>query len=92
MNLEAVRAHVEILKFVKTRQAELKEMEERSRAAIEEVLGGNEVGELDGETVVTWKHIKANRLNHRALKSDHPYLVELYTQLGDSRRFVVEAS
>lgn len=89
MNIDPVRAHVEILKFVKVKKAELKEMEEASRAAVEEALGGNEVGEVCGETVVTWKRVMSKRLNQQALKSDHPELVEQYSQLGESRRFEV---
>lgn len=88
-NLETVRAHVEILRYIKTRQAELKEMEEASRAVIEEMLGGDEVGELDGEVAVTWKHVKSRRLNQRLLKEKLPEVVELYTNVSESRRFEV---
>lgn len=90
MNLEAVRAHVEVVRFCKRKQAEYKEMEERSRAAIEEAMGADEVGELDGEQVIVWKHITSRRLDQKALKAAHPSLADEFMVTSESRRFEVE--
>ena len=89
MNLNPVREHIEILKFVKQKQVELKEMEAASRGAIEEVLRGDETGELDGQVVVTWKHVKSRRLNQRLLKEKLPEVYALYSDYSESRRFEV---
>jgi predicted phage-related endonuclease len=87
MNIDSVRAHVEILRFVATKKAELKEMEEASRAAIEEALGDNEVGELDGAPAVNWTRVTSRRLDQKALKAEHPDIVAEYTRPSESRRF-----
>ena len=87
VSLDHIKAHVDILKFVAAKEAELKEMKERSRAAVEEALGSNELGTIDGEPVVRWSHQKVNRLNQKALKSDHPEIVAEYTEANAQRRF-----
>lgn len=87
--LDHVKSHIEILRYVKRKEAELKEISERSRAAIEEALGDNEIGTIDGHTAVRWKYIKSNRLNQRALKAEQPDIVAQYTEASESRRFEV---
>jgi predicted phage-related endonuclease len=89
-DLEKVKAHIEVLRYVKSQKAMLKELEEISRAAVEEALGDDEIGTLDGETAVTWKHYKENRLDQSALKEDHPDIVEEYKQMKSKRTFVVQ--
>lgn len=89
VDLSAVRAQVEILQYVKAQQAKLKELETEARGIIEEALGGHENGKLDGHTVVTWKHGKANRLDQKALKHDHPELIAEYTRPSATRTFTV---
>ena len=87
--LDHIRAHVDILKFVASKEAELKEMKERSRAAVEEALGENEIGTVDGEPVVRWGHQKVNRLNQKALKAERPEIVAEYTEATSQRRFEI---
>lgn len=89
MKLDELKAHIDILKFCKTKQAELAEMVERSRAAIEEVLGDEEIGTIEGEPVVRWTHQKVNRLNQKALKAERPEIVAEYTEASTQRRFEV---
>lgn len=89
-DLESVRASVEILQYVKARRAELKELEERHRPIVEEVLGNDEIGRLNGKTVVTYKHIKSRRLNQQTLKTDYPDVAEHCTETVESRRFEVK--
>ena len=87
ISLDHIKAHVDILKFVAAKEAELKEMKERSRAAVEEALGENEIGTVDGEPVVRWGHQKVNRLNQKALKAERPEIVAEYTEANTQRRF-----
>lgn len=89
VSLDHIKAHVDILAFAKRKQAELNEMVERSRAAIEEALGENEIGTLDGEPAIRWGHQKVNRLNQKALKDEHPEIVAEYTEAHAQRRFEV---
>lgn len=87
VSLDHIKAHIDILTFVAAKEAELKEMKDRSRAAVEEALGSQEIGTVDGEPVVRWKHQKVNRLNQKALKNDHPEIVAEYTEASEQRRF-----
>lgn len=89
VNLESVRASVEILRMVKRKQADLKELEAEHRGAVEEALGDNDEGELDGEVVVKWTRFKSRSLNQKALKEANPDLVENYYELSEKRRFEV---
>jgi predicted phage-related endonuclease len=90
MDLKHVEEHVRRLQIAKKVTAEMKEMAEASRAAVEEALGDNEAGELDGELVVTWKHGKTSRLNQKALKAERPEVVAEYTEAKAERRFEVK--
>lgn len=87
--LDHIKSHVDIIRYVKKKQAELKEIEENSRAAIEEALGDNEIGTLEGHTAIRWKRIKTNRLNQRKLKEKHPEIVALFSEQTEVRRFEV---
>jgi fructose-specific phosphotransferase system component IIB len=90
MDLNAVRGHVELLQYAKAKQAELKDIEERSRAAVEEALGSDEIGELDGKIVVTYRHIKQRRFSQSKHKADQPGCHEIYMTPTESRQFRVE--
>lgn len=89
VNLDDVRGQVEVLKWCGERLSEIKELQKNARAAIEEALGENEIGELDGETVVTWASHKKRQLNQAAMKEAHPEIVEEFTQLSEVRTFKV---
>jgi len=89
VNLDHLRAQVEILKWAKSRKKEIADVEASARAAIEEALGDNEAGTVDGELAVTWKAQKRRALNQKALKEEHPELVESYYETTETRRFEV---
>jgi predicted phage-related endonuclease len=89
-DLSKVRAHVEILQYVKARMAELKEMQALSRAEVEEALGDNEVGELDGKLVITFKSYEVTRLDQGMLKADYPEIDAACRKTKDERRFEVK--
>lgn len=89
VDLTALKAHLDILRYCRNKEAEIKELAASSRAAIEEALGDNEIGTLDGRTAVRWKFIKTNRLNQKKLKEDRPEIVAEYTEASESRRFEV---
>lgn len=90
MDLESVRGQLEILIYVKRQREMLKEMEESAKAVIQEAMGGNEVGILDGKIVATWKHVKSMRLNQKAFKEKLPDVHALYSEYSESRRFEIQ--
>lgn len=88
-DLTAIAAQVELLKYCKRKEAELKAIAQQARSAIEEALGDSEIGTVGGEEVVRWRHIKTHRLDQKALKADHPDIVAGYTEAVETRRFEV---
>jgi predicted phage-related endonuclease len=89
VNLNEQRVQILLLRWCKTRKAEIADVERQARAAIEEALGDNESGTVDGELAVTWKTHKRRALDQKALKESHPELVEEFTAINDVRRFEV---
>lgn len=89
VDLEKLRWAVETLRAVKDRKAELKAAEEVARGAIEQALGDNDEGELDGHTVVTWKYIKRNALDQKFLRETYPELYESCKRVTETRRFEI---
>lgn len=91
IDLNAARGEVEILQWVKSRQAELKLLEDNAKAKIQEILGdGGDTGTLDGEVVVTWSNFKESRLDTKAFREAHPELAAEYTHTNAKRRFEVK--
>ena len=89
-DISDVKHHIEILTYCANRRRELAELERISRAAVEEALGEHDTGEVDGVTVVTWKHVKARRLDLQEFKTKLPEVFELYCTVNESRRFVLQ--
>lgn len=90
MDLVEVRANVEVLQYCKARMAELKEMEALSRALIEEAMGDNETGVLDGKLVISYKHVTSTRLDQRLLKEEYPEIHKHCLKATAARRFEVK--
>lgn len=88
--LESVRWAVEALRFVKQRKAELKDVEDQARDAIEQALGDDAEGTLDGHVAVTWKPQKRRALDQKLLKATYPEVAEECMSITETRRFVVE--
>ena len=89
VDLEKLRWAVETLKAVQNRKAELKEAEQLARDAIEQALGGNDEGELDGHVVVTWKYQKRNALDQQFLRDTYPELYASCKRVTEVRRFTL---
>lgn len=93
VDLEQLRWAVETLRWAKDRKAEIKEAEDKARDALEQALGDDTVGTLDGHEAVTWKYHKRNALDQKALKATAPHVYELCKRTTEVRRFeVVEDS
>lgn len=89
VNLNALRAHVELLIWAKQRKAEIKDIEANSRSEIEAAMGDAEIGTLDGEEAIHWTTYKKRQFKQAALRAEHPELAEEYTELVEQRKFEV---
>jgi predicted phage-related endonuclease len=89
IDLNAVRGHIEVLRYCKTQKAKLKELEDAARAAVEDAMGQHDVGVLDGEPAVHWTHFKESRFDSSAFRDDNPELYETYKTARDKRRFEI---
>ncbi len=94
-DLSSVRAQVEILQFCRSERAKLAaridELEAGAKAAIQEAMGGDDTGTLDGATVITWKTSKRTSLDQKLLKSLHPEVFAECMATSEVRRFEVKA-
>lgn len=89
VNLDDLRAQVELLRFVKTRKVELKEIEDRAREAIQAELRDCDEGTLDGHVVVTWKSHKRHALDQKLLREAYPEVYEGCKRATEVRRFEI---
>ena len=89
VNLDALRAQVEILRWCKEREKEIADMKAQARSVVEAALGQSDAGTVDGELAITWRHGKVKRLNQKALKEKHPELVEEFTDVNEQRKFEI---
>lgn len=89
VNLDELRAQVEILRWAKERKAEIAEVEKTARAAVEEALGDNDAGTVDGFLVISWKAHKRTALDQKLLKSLYPDVDAECRTTTEVRRFEV---
>lgn len=89
VDLAAVRAQVELLIWVKSRIAELKEIEKAAREQIEDAMGGSDTGLLDGEIAITWGTHKRTSFDQKAFRDAHPELFESFKTTSEVRRFEI---
>lgn len=87
--LDNVRGAVEVLRYCKAKKAELTERENDAKAAIQEALGNDDSGTIDGVEVVTWKTHKRRALDQKALRAKLPEVFDLYSTTTEVRRFEV---
>jgi predicted phage-related endonuclease len=98
--MEEQRSSVELpldvagwLELYKKTQAEIKTLEEKASTAkekIQEALGDNEVGTLDGSPVVRWTKVTSTRLDmKKAREVLDPKILEFLSSESTSRRFTL---
>ena len=88
-DLNAVRAQVEILQYCKERRTELADVEAQAKAAVQEALGDDDTGTLDGREVVYWRRHKRTALNQTLLAATYPEICESCKTTTEVRRFEV---
>jgi predicted phage-related endonuclease len=90
VDLEELRWAVETLRWVRDRKAEIKDVEDKARDAVEQALGDADAGALDGHEVITWKHHKRTALDQRVLKSAFPEVYAECVRTSEVRRFLID--
>lgn len=90
VNLNHLRAQIEILRLCKQKIAEMKELASTAEDTIKAELGPGNIGLLDDEPAVEWTTTKRNTLDQKALKADHPEIVEEYMSVGEVNRFTLK--
>jgi len=88
-DLDNLRWAVETLRWVKQRKAELKDAEDKARDAIEQALGDDASGTLDGHAVINWKSHKRTALDQKYLKQQFREVYESCLVTREVRRMEV---
>jgi len=81
---------IEHLKEVKDQIATLEEIESKLSAQIGSVLQDAEVGLYGGEEVITWKTMKRDSLDTKALGQAHPALVAKFRKTTQYRQMKIK--
>lgn len=68
---------------------ELEETKKIARGHIEQILGANEVGAIDGRPVVRWSYVHSSRLDTTKLKAERPEVYDAFTRPQVTRRFTL---
>jgi len=79
------------------------EYKQEAENLLKGMMGDNEVGIIrgsgnsptsltDDDTIITWKSFTQERLDTKAIRSDHPSLCERYTNTKSCRRFSVKSA
>lgn len=89
VELDSVRGEVQALQQITAQIKVLSDTAKTMRARIEDALGDQDTGTLDGQIVVTWKPVKSNRFDQAAFKKAHPDLAAEFMTVTESRRFTV---
>jgi hypothetical protein len=88
-DLGDVRKAVEIMRHVVSQEKILKSLKAAARAEIEELMGGSDVGMLDGVPAVKITRYKSSRLRQADLRAAHPEVAAEFTELVSVTRIDV---
>ena len=67
------------------------EQKREAENLLKEMLGSNEIGTA-GDRIITWKTVTQERLDSKALKSEHPTLYKSYSAKSSYRRFSIKSA
>lgn len=80
--LEIGEQHAELvaqLKHVKSEMKSYKELEDKLKAELCELIGNHDGVTINGETVATWKGQSRSSFNTKLMQLEHPDIVDKYT-------------
>lgn len=87
VDLAEVQADLAAYKALDKQIKMLTEKQLEHRMSIEAAMGNNDVGKIDGFTVVTWKrNKKTSRFDKAAFEKAHPDIAEEFTELREGNR------
>ncbi|AOZ61387.1 hypothetical protein SEA_DRHAYES_56 [Mycobacterium phage DrHayes] len=72
MDISEVKGHVDLLAHARIEKAKWAEIEKNAKAAVDEALGGDDEGTVDGQVVVKRTRTKVTRLSSKLVQSLHP--------------------
>lgn len=88
-DLTALRAQIEILRWCKTRRAEIKELEDQAKEVVQAAMGDSDTGMLDGQPAIVWKSHKRTSLDQKYLKDKFADVHAECLVTSEVRRFEV---
>lgn len=80
------------LGLIRQCERQIKDLEETRQVArqhIEQLLGENEIGTVDGQPVVRWTFVTSTRLDTTKLKAERPEVYDAFSRPSMSRRFTL---
>lgn len=89
VNLESVRAQLEIILFTKRKIKELKEVHDAAVEAVKAQMKPGDIGYLDEAPIVNWSSYKTSRFDQSAFGAEHPDLLEQYKAMKEVDKFDV---
>lgn len=87
--LDDLADSVAVLKACQDRISQLKEVMKEHRALIEEKMGDQETGTVDGKPVITWKTYKQTRLNQKYLALNFAGVFDVCKETTETRRMEI---
>ena len=76
---------VDQLRHVKSELASYKQLEDRLKAELCQLIGPSQVATINGETVATWKSFSREFFDVKRFQAEQPALAEKYTKKTQSR-------
>lgn len=81
----SVKELIAQLKHVKSELASYKQLEDRLKAELCDLIGPNETATINGTVVATWKGYKRDWFDSKRFQAENPDLYEQYTKTTTSR-------
>lgn len=91
--VDELATYIDLMKTAQRDKQRAQEIIDRCRELIEETLGDAEIGTINGDVAVTWKHVTSHRLNQHLVKQHlTPEQLDACTTTSTSRRFTIIGS
>ncbi|QFG14101.1 hypothetical protein I5G97_gp053 [Mycobacterium phage Curiosium] len=71
-DVSEIKGHIDLLAHARIEIKKWKEIEENAKAVIDEALGGDDEGMVDGQVIVKRTRTKVTRLSSKLVQSLHP--------------------
>lgn len=85
-DITELRGHIDLMRHARAEISKWSEAEKSAKAAIDEALGGEDEGTVDGVVVIKRTRVKTNRLDQKLLKSLYPEVAAECMSMSESSR------